>query len=956
MVVKVGIGLSLDDDEDVGTEADMNNLDAFMPVSPIPTTRIHKDHLVEQIIGDLNSAPQTRRMTKNLKEDEGINYDEVFAPVARIETIRLFLAYASFKDFVVYQMDVKSAFIYVMIEEEVYVYQPLGFEDPDFPNRVYKVEKAFYGLHQAPRAWYETLSTYLLDNSSTKKSLCTEIEKMMHKKFQMSSMGKLTFFLGLQTASTPMETKNPLLKDEHGEEVDVHLYRSMIGSLMYLTSSRPDIMFAVCACARYQVNLKMSHLHAVKRIFRYLKGQPKLGLYALTVNPTIYTSCIHQFWATAKVKTVNGEVQLQALVDGKKVIITETSVRRDLQLEDAEGIECLPNADIFEQLALMGMVKNVDSSVKFLMYPRFVQVFLDKQVGDMSTHDEIFVTPSHTKKVFGNMKRVGKGFSRAVTPLFPTMMVQAQEEMGEGSANPTDPHHTPIITQPSTSKPQKKQKPRKPKRKDTEIPQSSGPTEPIADEAANEENVPTHSNDPLLSGEDSLKLNDLMEICTKLQQRVLDLENTKTAQAQEISSLKLRVKRLEKKGGSRTHKLKRLFKVGRFAQVVSSEYEGLGDQEDASKQGRKIDDIDKDSKVTLVNETQGRYGDDLVFDTTILDGEEVFAGHDVVEKEVSTADPVTTAGKVVTTASVEVSSATTTTTTAITEKAEKVEKANISWDNVQAMIEADRLLVERLQVREQEELTDEEKARLFIELLEKRKKHFAALIAQEKRNKPPTIAQKKSTISKRAGEELEQEVAKKQKMEDDKEKEDLKQCFEIVQDDEVAIDAIPLATKPAPIVNFQIHRKGRNGYYEIMRADGSAKTYLLFSQLLKEFDREDLENLWKLVKAKHGNTRPEEGYERVLWGDLKTMFEHHVEDLIWRNLQGKKVLLWRLYDSCGIHFVRFEDMHVYMLVEKRYPLTPATITDMLNKKLQADYWNEMCYQLLKLMTKQLKKQ
>ncbi|GJV02617.1 ribonuclease H-like domain-containing protein [Tanacetum coccineum] len=129
-----------------------------------------------------------------------------------------------------------------------------------------------------------------------------------------------------------------------------------------------------------------------------------------------------------------------------------------------------------------------------------------------------------------------------------------------------------------------------------------------------------------------------------------------------------------------------------------------------------------------------------------------------------------------------------------------------------------------------------------------------------------------------------------------------------------------------------------------MRADGSAKTYLLFSQLLKEFDREDLENLWKLVKAKHGNTRPDEGYKRVLWGNLKTMFEHHIEDEVWTSLQGKKLLLWRLYDSCGVYFVRFEDMHVYMLVEKRYPLTPATITDMLNKKLKSDYWNEMCYQ------------
>ncbi|GKE99441.1 retrovirus-related pol polyprotein from transposon TNT 1-94, partial [Tanacetum coccineum] len=136
-----------DDDEDVGAEADMNNLNTFMPVSPIPTTRIHKDHLVEQIIRDLNLAPQTRRMTKNLEEharlvaqgytqEEGIDYDEVFAPVSRIEAIRLFLAYVSFKVFVVYQMDVKSAFLYGKIKEEVYVCQPPGFEDLDFPDRV----------------------------------------------------------------------------------------------------------------------------------------------------------------------------------------------------------------------------------------------------------------------------------------------------------------------------------------------------------------------------------------------------------------------------------------------------------------------------------------------------------------------------------------------------------------------------------------------------------------------------------------------------------------------------------------------------------------------------------------------------------------------------------------------------------------------------------------------------
>ncbi|GJZ06712.1 hypothetical protein Tco_0540505 [Tanacetum coccineum] len=190
------------------------------------------------------------------------------------------------------------------------------------------------------------------------------------------------------------------------------------------------------------------------------------------------------------------------------------------------------------------------------------------------------------------------------------------------------------------------------------------------------------SNDPPLSrvntlgsGEDRLKLKELMDLCTKLSDRVLDLETTKTAQAKEIASLKKRVKKLERKRKSKTPWMKRLFKVGRSAQVVSSEDKGLGDQEDASKQGRKIDDIDKDAEVTLVDETQGRYGDDLVFDISVHDGEEVFAGQDVVENEVSTADLVTTAGEVVTTASVEVSAAratlvsaaTTTTTTVITE-------------------------------------------------------------------------------------------------------------------------------------------------------------------------------------------------------------------------------------------------------------------------------------------------
>ncbi|GJZ42458.1 hypothetical protein Tco_0589344 [Tanacetum coccineum] len=182
------------------------------------------------------------------------------------------------------------------------------------------------------------------------------------------------------------------------------------------------------------------------------------------------------------------------------------------------------------------------------------------------------------------------------------------------------------------------------------------------------------------------------------------------------------------------------------------------------------------------------------------------------------------------------------------------------------------------------------------------------------------------------------EGSEKQKVDDDQETDKMKEHIEVVpNEEEVEIDDIPLATKPLSIVDWKIHKEGKTTYYQITKADGSSKMYLVFSQLLKSFDREDLETLWRLVKAKHGYTRPKEGYERVLWGDLKIMFEPRVEDAVWRNLQGNKVLVWKLFDSCGVHFVRFQNLHVYMLVEKKYPLTPAIITDMLYRKLQADH-------------------
>ncbi|KAJ9566852.1 hypothetical protein OSB04_002818 [Centaurea solstitialis] len=283
---------------------------------------------------------KARLVAQGYRQEEGIDYDETFAPVARLEAIRLFLAFAAHMNFKVYQMDIKNAFLNGKLNEEVYVAQPPGFVDPKFPDHVYKLNKALYGLKQAPRAWYDTLSTFLLSKGfvrgkidstlflkkypkhillvqiyvddiifgSTNPKLCEKFELLMKSEYKMSMMGELTFFLGLQikqsekgifinqgkyvhemlkkfdlTSCTPMKTPMapPLTldKDSKGKSVDVTLYRGMIGSLLYLTASRPDIMYSTCLCARYQAEPKESHLTAVKRIFRYLKGTPNLGLW-----------------------------------------------------------------------------------------------------------------------------------------------------------------------------------------------------------------------------------------------------------------------------------------------------------------------------------------------------------------------------------------------------------------------------------------------------------------------------------------------------------------------------------------------------------------------------------------------------------------------------------------------------------------------------------------------------
>nr|GEZ52611.1 copia protein [Tanacetum cinerariifolium]GEZ53609.1 copia protein [Tanacetum cinerariifolium] len=458
--------------DDEGVVTDFNNLETTMNKA-IRTKWVYKNKKDERGVVVRNKA---RLVTQGHRQEEGIDYDEVFAPVARIEATRIFLAFASYIRFIVYQMDVKSAFLYGTIDEEVYVTQPPGFLDPKFPNK-----------------------------------------ELMKNRFQMSSMGELTFFLGLhvkqkdegifisqdkyvaeilkkfdflsvKTASTPIETQKPLVKDEEAADVDVYLYRylkgqpklglcypkvssfdlesysdsdyaganldkkSITGGCQFLgrrliswqckkqtivAASTTEAEYVAAHCYGNQFTMSNPHQELTSPeangFCKELASPKQTALeqtaagkensnplmadslpitilltmlaYALMVNPTIYVSCIKQFWAMALIKKANDMVKLRALIDGKRVVVIEDVIRQALHLDGVDGVECLPNEEIFTELARMGyekpppnMVRNVDSPTKFLMYPRFLQVIINAQVDDLSSYTNQYTSPALTQK------------------------------------------------------------------------------------------------------------------------------------------------------------------------------------------------------------------------------------------------------------------------------------------------------------------------------------------------------------------------------------------------------------------------------------------------------------------------------------------------------------------------------------------------------------------------------
>ncbi|GKA52557.1 hypothetical protein Tco_0745872 [Tanacetum coccineum] len=419
--------------------------------------------------------------------------------------------------------------------------------------------------------------------------------------------------------------------------------------------------------------------------------------------------------------------------------------------------------------------------------------------------------------------------------------------MGEDSATPTDSHSIPIITQLSSSKPQKKKFRRK-QRKD------NGSTKPIPDEATNEELTSTPSCDPPQSGEDRMQLTELMSLCTKLQKQVLDLEEAKTAQAKEIASLKKRVKQLEKRRKSRTSGLKRLRKVGSASRVESSNDVSLGAQEDASKQGRKIADLDADEEVTLIDETQERNDEDLMFDTDVLNGDEVFEEPIVnaakttssfpVSEEVSIADPVTTANEVVTTTSAEIPDELTLAQTLIEIKTTKPKAITTAATTVTPVRPRAKGIIFHDQ---------EEQAPLVFssqsQLLQAKDKGKAKMVEPEKPLKKIDQIALDEEVTRRLEAQLQAEL-------EEEEERLLAERLQTKEQEELTNEEkarLKEGSKKAKLDTAQESSSKRAG-----------------DELVQEkAKKEDLETLWKLVKAEHENTRPEEAYERVLWGDLK---------------------------------------------------------------------------------------
>nr|GEU39355.1 putative ribonuclease H-like domain-containing protein [Tanacetum cinerariifolium] len=899
-----------DDEEDVGAEADLSNLETNIHVSPIPTTRVHKDHPVTQIIDDLTSAHQTRSMTRmvfrNKKDErgivitnkarlvaqghtqeEGIDYDKVFAPVARIEAIRLFLAYASFMGSWYIRWMSKVLF-YGTIKEEVYVYQPLEFEDPDYPDKVYKVVKALYGLHQAPRASYKTLANNLLENNfqkgkidqtlfikkqkgdillvqvyvddiifgSTNEELCKAFEKLMKDKFQMSSMVELTFFLGLQvkqkddgifishdkyvaeilrkfgftdvkSSSTPIETEKPLLKDPDGEDVDVHIYRDSPFNLVAYSDSdyaRASLdRKSTTGCCQFRVLIEaQQHIS---------NESPLLG-----VNTP---RCDEDNLELMELMKVNDVVQLRALIDDKKVVVLENVIRRDLHLDDVDGVECLPNEEIFAELARIGYEKPppkltfykafFSAQWKFLIHTlvqclsakrtswnefscsmafdviclatsrkfNFSKYIFDSMVRNANSPSKFLMYPRFLQVVMDNQEKV----FQKLTHVFASMLVQPQPQAEEEVEVPNAPAPPSPTNDPSP-----------PSQDPTPTPHAT----PHASPPQEQPSLPHDSTMPLLT--------TLMETCASLSQ-----------------------KKLEKKKRSKHSRLKRLRKVGTSQRVESSDDTVV-------------------EVVTMDAEPQGR-----------INQEEVNAAN----KGVSVAEPTVFDDEEVTM------------TMAQTLIKLKAENAKLLDEQIAQKLHDEQ--VEKAAAKDKQEKDDLERAQVLQKQYDDKDENIDWNVVAEQvqerhldnirkyqslKKKPVSIAQARKNMIIYLKNMAGYKMKHFRRMTYDKvtpifEREYKKESFKKLKAVEVSgsesIQKIP-SNDPKEMSEKDVQNI----------VGGITEAYQSFKDMLKGFDRENLVALWNLVKEKFSSAVPSVDKEKALWVELKRLFEPDADDVLWK--------------------------------------------------------------------------
>nr|GEV51292.1 hypothetical protein [Tanacetum cinerariifolium]GEX85126.1 hypothetical protein [Tanacetum cinerariifolium] len=592
---------------------------------------------------------------------------------------------------------------------------------------------------------------------------------------------------------------------------------------------------------------KPTESEGFEKIIDFLNGSSVS--YALTESPTISTSCIKQFWTTIKVKTINDEVRIQALIDENRVNIKEYFIRRTLKLDDAEGTSCLANAEIFDGLAKMGYEKLSENLTfyKAFFSPqwKFVQLLIDHQLGDMSHYKYIYDNPSLTKKVFANMKRVGTGFSGSVS----------------------------IPIEPSTSKAYKK---RKPKKQQTQAPKVSSP------EPSHEHRLPSPSNDPLLGGKDSFKLKELMDLCTHLSNKVLELEseviNIKSTYKERIEKLEGRVDRLEEENRVLKELLIVHSKVDTTAPVV--------EKEKSFKHGRIMADINEDVEINLEEAQAKPYRIDLEH----LEKVSVLRRR----RGVVIQDPEETTSTVV--VHLEVQSK---------DKGKEL-NADINWNAVIEQVKrSERLndVVMTYQALKRKPLTEAQARKNMIIYLKNMAGYIMNYIKGMTYSEIRPLFEKHYNYNQAFLEEVNEEVTVPEK--------------EVEVEGYKREEATPMASK-IPIVDYKIHLERNKPYFKIIRADGNHMLFLSFSTLLKNFNREDLESLWKLVKERFKKTEPKNYTDDYLLKTLKTMFEQ-------------------------------PDVEA-----NRYPLTHFTLEQMLNNfRLEVEEESEMSLELLRLVRRQL---